>query len=96
MAWMRRAAGVTCRRNQVWSRTDREETILVIGEPELTGDWGGYSATMRAFGKFLAAWSKHGWCHRVVSLEKGSVAYMNEVFFSQSEQGTPSLYARLA
>ena len=94
---MRRVAGVTARRGQVWGKANNhEETLLVIGEPELTRGFFGGSKWVRDLANFLSGLGKTGWCHEVVCLETSRHHFMNESFFAESEAGQPSLFVRLA
>ncbi len=94
---MRRVAGVPARRGQVWGRTNNhEETLLVIGDPELAGGFFGGNKPVRDLANFLSGLGKSGWCHEVVCLETSRLHFMNESFFAESEAGQPSLFVRLA
>jgi len=93
---MRRFAGVTSRRGQVWANSDVEDTIVVVGEPELAGNFHGGSKPVRDLANFLSGLGGAGWCHRVARLETSRVYYMNESFFSESEAGKLPQWKRLA
>lgn len=97
-AWLRRVARVTSRKGEVWARSDGQvETIVVIHEPQLAGDWHGGVAFMTRLANIVSAMGHTGWCHEVFCLETGKRYCMNEGWFSDSERALLNAsYMRLA
>lgn len=80
----------------MWANSAADETLVVIDEPELAGDYHGGSKPVRQLANFLSGLGSTGWCHRVVKLETSRVYHVNESFFVESEAGNLRQWTRLA
>ncbi len=97
IAWLRRVANVTSRKGQVWGRLDStRETVVVISDPQLAGDWHGGNEILARLANIAVALGPSGWCHEVFCLDSGKRSFMNETWFAQSERGVAINVARIA